>query len=295
MNGFHVNRRQFMQLSAMAGLTSNVWSAPADASPFLPEEPRRGLTTDPFLQLALSNGFADHDLQAWPWCMRMLVRPKASDWAELNRLLGPDVQIQNGLFDEQGAWATVSLNHSALLRWHQQGLSTMFIDHAWGAPWANGGGMVVSASPPHPPLSSGQTGQSGQPGQNHGKSEATIGTVSRGARHRVLVIDHGFPLHHLLASGMAFQHLSSHARNRPERMSPADSHGAQVLGLLLKDTLSKSPHGDAPLMLYELPDALLGSMPRGALWPDVFDAVCWGLCHAEPGQDRKSTRLNSSH
>ena len=100
----------------------------------------------------------------------------------------------------------------------------------------------------------------------------------------MLVIDHGFPLHHLLASGMAFQHLSSHARNRPERMSPADSHGAQVLGLLLKDTLSKSPHGDAPLMLYELPDALLGSMPLGALWPDVFDAVCWGLRHAEPGQ-----------
>jgi hypothetical protein len=57
-----------------------------------------------------------------------------------------------------------------------------------------------------------------------------------------------------------------------------------VLGLLLKNTLIESPHGDVPLMLYELPDALLGSMPRGALWPDVFDAVCWGLRHAEPGQ-----------
>ena len=40
----------------------------------------------------------------------------------------------------------------------------------------------------------------------------------------------------------------------------------------------------APWLLYELPDALMSTMPMGALWPEVVDAVneVW-----QPTPDRK--------
>jgi hypothetical protein len=273
MSAVELNRREFLQWGAVAGCMVSQgfpsWAQAADATPAL----RPQVTTDPFLQLALMHGFEDHALQAWPMGMRLSVVLDQIDRSELAQKLGADVHIQT-LFDDAGfTWATLSLQKDALLRLHRQGMGEWFQSHLWGAPWRHSEDRFMSwqagwAEPKRVRV---------QPGK--GQPDAA------GRRQRFLVIDHGFPLSHLSDSGLSYLHLASHANNRAEALTHAYSHGAQTLGLLLQSNIDRVGHDHLPLLLCELPDALLGSMPLGALWPDVLDAVHWGVNNSEPGDE----------
>ena len=96
-----------------------------------------------------------------------------------------------------------------------------------------------------------------------------------------MVIDHGFPLEHLNQSGISYRYRSSSGRNR--WCQPVSSHGAQVLGLLCDMAQGLGLPQAAPWLLYELPDALMSTMPMGALWPEVVDAVNWALTECVMG------------
>ena len=275
MNALTLNRRQFMQLGATAGAIGVMHGSQAGAFPMVANAGHLGLDADPFLQLAIGHGFCDHDDQAWPFGMRMVVygtRSQSEAWAQR---FGPGVQVQTRFDLGDQSWATLSLNQEALLRGHEWGFNTLFTDHVWGAPWARSANAAskfmtaVANRSPHTMM-----------GQ-----ETRWGDAVKGQRQRWLVIDHGFPLRYLQEVGCAYHHRSSHANNRAEYLSASSSHGAQVLSLLLQHSNATSSQARCPLMLYELPDALLQSMPRGALWPDIIDAVVWGVEHTEPGQE----------
>jgi hypothetical protein len=273
MSTVELNRRQFMQWGAAAGWAVSqgvpTWvQAAGSTAAVMPQ-----LETDPFLQLALMHGFEDHALQAWPLGMRLSVVLDRTNRAELAQKLGADVQIQTLFHDGGFTWATLSLQKEALLRLHRQGLDQWFRSHLWGAPWAHTKDQVMSLQ-----ASSAKAMQVSAPpvaGQSNGAAR----------RQRVMVIDHGFGLTHLSASGLAYLHHASHANNRPANLTHAYSHGAQTLGLLLQSSIARLGHAHSPLLLYELPDALLGSMPLGALWPEVLDAVNWGVNNAKPGEE----------
>ena len=275
MNALTLNRRQFMQLGATAGAIGAMHGLQAGAFPMVANAGHLSLDADPFLQLAIAHGFCDHDDQAWPLGMRMVVCGTRSQSAVWTRRLGPGVQVQTRFDLGDQSWVTLSLNQEALLRGHEWGFNTLFTDHVWGAPWARSANAAskfmtaVANRSPHTMM-----------GQ-----ETRWGDAVKGQRQRWLVIDHGFPLRYLQEVGCAYHHRSSHANNRAEYLSASSSHGAQVLSLLLQHSNATSPQARCPLMLYELPDALLQSMPRGALWPDIIDAVFWGIQHTEPGQE----------
>jgi hypothetical protein len=273
MSLVELNRRQFMQWGAAAG-----WMA-KQGYPSWAQATGSGrkawplMQTDPFLQLALMHEFADHALQAWPLGMRMCVVLDRINRPELVQKLGADVDIQTLFHDQRSTWATLSMNKEALLRLQGQGLGRCFQSHLWGAPWGHSEHRVVSRS-----MGSTQA----EPVSSHQPASPSHLPL---ARQRVLVIDHGFPLTHLRESGWAYLHHASHANNRPAALKPAYSHGAQTLGLLLQSKPIDLGHAHSPLLLYELPDALLGSMPLGALWPDILDAVHWGVHRVNPGEE----------
>jgi hypothetical protein len=273
MSTIELNRRQFMQWGAAAGWAASqglsTWAQAANSNPV----PVPVMQTDPFLQLALMHEFEDHALQAWPLGMRLSVVLDHIERAELAQNLGADVHIQTLLHDAELTWATLSLEKEALLRLHQQGLGTNFQSHLWGAPWGHSEGRSMSLTNCSPNARAVSIQQAA--GQPHRPA----------TRQRVLLIDHGFPLTHLSESGLSYLHHASHANNRATAFTQAYSHGAQTLGLLLQTSPSQLGHGRAPLLLYELPDALLDSMPLGALWPDILDAVYWGLNSVNPGEE----------
>jgi hypothetical protein len=272
MSAIELNRRQFMQWGAAAGWVAgqglSTWAEAAPSNP-LPVQLKQ---TDPFLQLAMMHEFEDHGLQAWPLGMRLSVVLDRTERADLSQKLGADVHIQTLFHDAGYTWATLSLQQEALLRLHAQGLWTNFHSHLWGAPWRRSEDRRM-----HFPI--------GSPHVKPANIDQVAGQPRRPATGpRVLVVDHGFPLTHLGESGVSHLHHASHANNRPTAFTQAFSHGAQTLGLLLTTTPSQLGHAGAPLLLYELPDALLDSMPLGALWPDILDAVCWGMNSVHPGE-----------
>jgi hypothetical protein len=165
------------------------------------------------------------------------------------------------------------MQKEALLRLNREGLAQWFQSHLWGAPWAHTEDrrQVLTHSWASP--------------QRVRVSGVTTQPVGAIRKQRVMLIDHGFPLTHLSESGLTCLHHASHANNRPEAVTPAHSHGAQTLGLWLQSNTFRTGADPSPLLLWDLPDALLGSMPLGALWPDVLDAVHWGVHSAQPGEE----------
>ncbi len=273
MNTVQLSRRQFMQLGAAAGWAAGQglphWTPVSPGSP----EWEPSAQTDPFLQLALMQGFEDHAVQAWPIGMRLTVELDRVDSNEWVKKLGTDVRVHNLFHDASRTWATLSLHPEALFRLHRQGLSQCFRSHLWGAPWRHTENQLM--------LGSNGSAKATKPVIEHRLAcEAHRSATGQ----RVLVIDHGFALAHLSESGQTYLHHASHAHNRPAAWAPAYSHGAQTLGLFLQFSASHRGLAPTPLLLYELPDALLGSVPLGALWPDILDAVAWGICHAQAGE-----------
>lgn len=265
MQRFELNRRQFMQVGVAAALTAHghIQGKSIDAGLTQPMT-----TWDPHLTLALANRFADHDLEAWGRSTRMCGTLPVGQLAQLRTLLGEQGNIQSMFSTGDDAWVTLSLQVPALLRMLQQG-THLFKDHLWGAPWF------------HPTRMANPSGQRPGPvvlAPSLERADLVPSRAGADCRQRVLLIDHGFPMEHLRHQGLPHHHRVSPWAGRgrsAERV--ALSHGAQVAGLLLQGLHPGGPWPDLPLLLYELPDEILTSMPYAALWPEVVDAIIWAL------------------
>lgn len=273
MEWFELNRRQFMQFGVGAALASHghVHAGSSNASLSVLEKPIA--QWDPHLVLALANEFADHDLTAWTGSTRMCGNLPSGQLHRLRSLLGEHGHIQSMFSDGGDAWVTLTLQSPALMRVIQEG-AHLFKDHIWGAPWshpmrARGPSERPNGVASHPEL------------EEVGEAAWSSGA---GGRQRVLVIDHGFPMAHLRRQRIAHLHRFSPSTNhRRSSGAVAYSHGSQVLGLLVQGMDGDGPRPIAPLLLHELPDEILSSMPHAALWPEVVDAVMWALSQSPRG------------
>ncbi len=259
MLDFSISRRQFLQSSAIAayvlalghsyaGPMSSAWAPAMDV-------------LDPLLALALRHGFADHDLGSGLPYARCVLKLATADSNAWRQCLQPGDEIKNWFQAGDHAWATTQVQLSTLESWRDRGLPRMVMDHVWGAPWAHG----LTPTPS-------ETGSALPQESLHLWAEQ-----GRGNRRKILLVDHGFPTQWLRELKRPFIHRFHQAQLR--RIQPSSSHGAQVLGLLLQS------EGQQPgaLLLQELPDAILDTMPRHALWADWMDAVCWAITRCEPG------------
>ncbi len=255
-----ISRRRFLQVGAVSacGLafgTTTSWASSKAREPWSDQ-------MDPFCNLAIDHEFSDHDLGLSAGYSRCVVKLATPDREAWQQCLRPGDEIQSWLKTDAHAWATNRIQPSTLQCWRDQGLPTMVLDHVWGAPWSQGGASLSV-------------------GWNEGESvqESHLWhPMGRKSRRKFLLVDHGFPLELLRDLKRPFIHRASRSPTRPLTAMPMHSHGAQVLGLLL-DAGAQSEGG---LLLYELSDFILDSMPRGSLWAEWIDAVCWAISQCEP-------------
>lgn len=272
MHTFDLNRRQFLQLSA-----GTAWAAKSGAGlwpsdPFLSASHGHGAPTDPHLTLAVKHGFVDHDLMSWGQSTRICGSLSLEHLSQIREILGGDGCIETEFPDGCEVWVSLTLQAPALQRMYQRGLQ-VFADHMWGAPWSNPTQWGV-----HAPLLENPPTRSKTWGGPWAKS-------GMGSDHqRLLIIDHGFPvqqLHHLGVRHLHLSHPWSKSRS-PDHLK-AYGHASQVIGLLMHGVDGRGPAPQVPLVLSELPDEILSSMPYAALWPEVLNQVYWAISNSPPG------------
>ena len=272
MHAFDLNRRQFLQFSAGAA-----WAAKSGAdlwanAPFLSATHGHGVPTDPHLTLAIKHGFVDHDLLSWGQSTRICGSLSVEHLSQLRAILGDDGHIETEFPDGCEVWVTLTLQAPALQRMCQRGLQ-VFADHMWGAPWSN-----PTQWGTHAPLSENPPTRR----KTWGGPWASSGMGSD--RQRLLIIDHGFPIQQLQHLGVRHLHLShSWSKSRSSDYLRANGHASQVTGLLMHGVDGNGPAPQVPLVLSELPDEILSSMPYAALWPEVLNQVYGAISRSPSG------------
>ncbi len=265
MCAFKLNRRQFLQTS-VGTLMGASFALQASVKGMSQTILLDGARMDPHLALAWSHRFVDHDMRAWGMCSRICGVLDRHHLPDLTSILGAEGSVHTQMNDGDDVWVTIAAQAPALLRWLAKG-PDLFHDHIWGAPWFNPKGLHF------PDLQA----------SSHVLFRATdgltasVGPVLDATGPRVLVIDHGFPLQSLRQSGVVHMYKRSPMATMGQRPDMAQSHGAQVIGLLLEGHDGLGPMPRIPIYLYELPDEILFSLPYAALWPEVIDAIVWAL------------------
>ncbi len=255
-----ISRRQFLQMGAVSACGVAFGNAEAWASSRAAEP--QPVQWDPLLNLALDHEFADHDAGSAAGDSRCVVKLDKADLQAWRQCLRSGDEIQSWFQTDDDVWATARIQPSTLRGWRQQGFPAMVVDHVWGAPWSSD----MTATP--------------FGGSAAGSVEGFHAweKLGRRNRHKYLLVDHGFPVEHLREVNRPFIHRSSRSPTRPLPLRSAHSHGAQVLGLWLEAQAQRQ----GALLLYELPDFILDTMPRGVLGAELMDAVCWAISHCEP-------------
>ncbi len=257
-----ISRRQFLQMGAVSACGVALASADAWVSSRAAEP--QPVQWDPLLHLALDHEFVDHDPGPGAGDSRCMVKLATPDLEAWRRCLRPGDEIQSWFQTDAHVWATARIQPATLRGWRDQGFPAMVVDHVWGAPWSQD-------------LTSTPFGRSAAEPVEESHAWEKSG---RKNRHKFLLVDHGFPVEHLRDLNRPFIHRSSRSPTRPLPLRSAHSHGAQVLGLWLEAQAQAQSQG--ALLLYELPDFILDTMPRGVLGAELMDAVCWAISHCEP-------------
>ncbi|MDI9332625.1 MAG: hypothetical protein QM527_15265 [Alphaproteobacteria bacterium] len=270
MNSWPLTRRQFIQVGAVLGAVPFQLSRHCSAA--TSTDATQIKSADPFWQLAWRQNFQDHDPWVWPEGMRLCLQLPRASAPDLERLLGDGARIQTLFHDVGHTWTTLWCSHEVLHKWQQKQAWLDWTDHLWGAPWSD----HIRLHPERAKYPQSQAPIDPAPASRNSRRQGSPAM-------RWLMIDHGFPWAFLDQEGVSYLRRDSGGFFDTNLHQPSISHGAQVLGLWLSQARAKSATKSDPLLLYALPDQLMGSMPLGALWPDVVDAVGWALQDCSPG------------
>ena len=272
MNRLDLNRRQFLQFSTCAAVGvqcgAGVWAMGPDSA----ANDRHAADVDPHLTLAAAHQFVDHDVWSWAQSTRICGSLALDQLGRLKSILAEHATMDSEFSQGEEVWVTLTLQAPALHRMLQCG-TRLFTDYIWGAPWSHPFRMTAPAfmaerSVPRRPI----------------LDEAWLASRASSSPQRVLVIDHGFPVERLQHLGVPHLHLSSRwAHPQIKADLRAHSHAAQVMGLLMHGVDGLGTVPNVPLVLFELPQDILNSMPYAALWPEVLDAVFWVVSASKPG------------
>ena len=272
MQAFDLNRRQFLQLGAgvawAAKSAADLWASDQMVS----ASDGQVAQIDPHLTLAARHGFVDHDLRSWEQSTRLCGCLSLGHLSQLRALLGEDGRIETEFPDGREVWVTLKLQAAALPRICQSGLR-LFTEHMWGAPWSDPTRWATQT--PLSPSPSTRRATWGGPWASSGMGSDRL---------RLLIIDHGFPMQQLQHLGVRHLHLSNAwPQSQSPYLSKAKGHAAQVTGLLMQGVDGVGPVPSVPLVLAELPDEILTSMPHAALWPEVLAQVNGAISSSPPG------------